>query len=84
MSINFRQRTRKIRIFFVQTRNTLLFIILAIWHGTPFRLWPLARRLVEEDHLGEVRKVVWELKCEGLIYEDDEGRLWWKEDEGTE
>lgn len=77
----FRQRTRKIRLFLIEARNTLLFIAYAIWHGTPFRLWPQARRLIEEDHLGEVRKIVWELKKEGKVYEDEDGFLHWKGEE---
>jgi hypothetical protein len=62
----------------MQIRNLLLFIILALWNGTPFHLWPYAWREVQAEHLAQVRKTVWELKKQGHVREDREGRLWSK------
>ena len=62
----------------IKLQNLILFTALALWHGTPFRLWPRAWQEIEAAHLAETRKVVWELKCEGKIREDKEGKLWIK------
>lgn len=62
----------------IQIRNLLLFTILALWKGTPFRLWPRAWREVQEEHRAWVHKAVWGLKKQGRIREDREGRLWSK------
>lgn len=59
-------------------RNLLLFVSLALWHGTPFSLWRRAWREIEANHRAEVHKAVWELKCEGKVKEDKEGYLWVK------
>ncbi len=56
--------------------DLILFVTLALWYGTPFRLWSHAWREVEAAHLAETRKIVWELKCQGKIREDEEGYLW--------
>lgn len=57
-------------------RNLTLFIILALWHGIPPWLWREAWEGVEADQMARARKAVWKLKCEGRIYEDEEGGLW--------
>lgn len=56
----------------------IVFIFLAIWKGIPFRLWAYVWSEILAAHEAENRKVIWELKKEGLIYEDKEGRLWTK------
>ena len=64
--------------------NLTLFIILALWHGTPVHLWPRAWHEVQADHQAQVHKAVWELKKAGEIYQDKEGYLWTKESKETE
>ncbi len=65
----------------IRIRNLILFILYALWYGTPFRLWGIARKEIEVEHLAQVRKTVWELKKEGRVREDNEGRLWANRDE---
>ena len=60
----------------VRIHNLTLFVALALWRGTPLRLWPRAWREVEADHRARIHKTVWALKCEGRVREDREGRLW--------
>jgi hypothetical protein len=64
----------RLRIVFF--RNLILFVSLALWRGTPFHLWPRAWREVEAEHRAQVHKAVWELKKQGRIRQDREGRLW--------
>ncbi|MHA1942172.1 MAG: hypothetical protein ACW97P_10670 [Candidatus Hodarchaeales archaeon] len=59
----------------VKLHNLILFTALALWRGTPFHLWKKAWRECEADHLAEIRKAIWELKCQGLIREDESGYL---------
>ena len=60
----------------VKLRNLILFVSLALWHGTPFYLWTKAWRDIQAEHLAQVRKMVWELKCQGKVYQDKDGFLW--------
>jgi hypothetical protein len=64
------------RLLLTQARNFILFVSLLLWRGTPFHLWGKAWRRVQEYHRAEVHKAVWELKCEGLVREDENGLLW--------
>lgn len=66
----------KIRVFFTQTRNLILFVSLAIWNGTPLHLWPQAWRDIDADHRARVRRMVFEIRMEGRIRQDADGRLW--------
>lgn len=59
-----------------QLKNLILFILLALYHGTPYHLWSRARREIAADHEARVRKMIWELKKEGRVWEDRDGRLW--------
>lgn len=64
----------------IKIRNSILFILYALWHGLPFHRWGEAWRGMEAEHLAQVRKDVWELKKAGKVREDKEGRLWANED----
>ena len=68
----------RLRLAFVPIWNALLFAALILWHGTPPRLWRRAWAEAHAEHLAYVRKLVWEAKKAGLIYEDREGRLYGK------
>ncbi len=57
-------------------RNFLLFAAGLIWFRVPPWLWIKAWREVQADHLARVRKMVWEAKKAGLIYEDKEKKFW--------
>ena len=60
----------------VNIHNIALFLIGVIRHGiAPWR-WPEAWHYISEGHQQEVHKIVWQLKCQGKIYSDREGRLW--------
>lgn len=61
--------------FFISCQNLILFVILALWHRTPFHLWGLAWREIQAEHVAQVHKGVWELKKRGKVHEDKEGRL---------
>lgn len=67
-----------LRTLAVHIHNLILFTVLAIWNGIPPWLWRKAWLDIEAEHLAQVRKRIWELKVEGKVYEDREGRLWWK------
>ena len=67
---------RNLKIFRIQVQNFILFVTIALWRGTPFHLWPRAWREVEAEHRAWVHKGVWELKKQGRVREDKEGRLW--------
>lgn len=54
----------KIRVFFTQTRNLILFVSLAIWNGTPFHLWPRAWREIDAEHRARVRRMVFEMRLD--------------------
>lgn len=59
----------------------ITFVFLAIWKGIPFQRWSYAWNEILAAHEAETRKVVWELKKEGRIREDENGRLWSTKDE---
>ena len=60
----------------IHLRNLFLFVAYALWHGTPPYLWSQAWEDIQADHLARTRKIIWELKKQGKIYEDRDGRLW--------
>ena len=62
----------------IRLHNLILFLAIVIWSGTAFHLWGRAWRGMEEEHLAEFRQAIWELKKEGKIREDKDGRLWIK------
>lgn len=64
------------RRFLISFQNLLLFVILALWHRTPFHLWSLAWHKIQEEHVAQVRRGVWELKKRGEVRQDKDGRLW--------
>jgi hypothetical protein len=67
---------RKLRTIFVFISNLVVFISCAINHGIyPWR-WPEAWRLVQADHEAWVRGIVFQLRMEGKIRQDDDGYLW--------
>lgn len=56
--------------------NLLIFIPAVIWYGiNPWR-WGEAWRGMEAEHRAGIHKTVWELKKQGRVREDKEGRLW--------
>lgn len=55
--------------------NLILFILMISWRIPP-ALWRDAWYDIEAAHSAETRKMVWELKKQGRIWEDEEGRLW--------
>jgi len=55
--------------------NLWIFVTEALWRGTPLWLWPRAWRDINEAHLQQVRKDIWELKKQGKVVEKD-GRLY--------
>lgn len=67
---------RKIRVFRIHIQNLILFTAIALWRGVPLHLWRYAWQQIKIDHYGQVHKAVWELKKEGKVYQDKEGRLW--------
>jgi hypothetical protein len=44
--------------------------------GFPLYRWPEGWRAAKEAHRQEVHTTVWQLKCEGKVREDREGKLW--------
>lgn len=52
------------------------FILLAIWKGIPINRWSEVWNEIIAIGEAETRKAIWELKCQGLIREDEKGRLW--------
>jgi hypothetical protein len=57
-------------------KNLLLFAALAIWYLVPPWRWREAWEGVQADHRAEVHKMIWELKCQGEVGEDEEEYLW--------
>jgi len=66
----------RIRKFFVLVHDLFVFVTAAIWHGTPLWMWPDAWEKLQDEKLQEIRAAVWDLKKQGRIREDAEGRLW--------
>lgn len=64
------------KIIIVKIRNFVLFVILALWNGTPFRLWRMAWILIQADHEASTHKAIYELRVAGKIRKDEQGRLW--------
>jgi hypothetical protein len=56
--------------------SLLTFAALAIWKGIPFHRWPAVWAIIVETHEAEMRQAVWELKQEGRVREDEQGRLY--------
>lgn len=60
----------------VSINNLFWFTVIALWRGIPPWRWRDAWDYVAEGHRQEVHKTVWELKCQGKVYSDKNGRLW--------
>jgi hypothetical protein len=60
--------------------NLFIFLIEVLRYGLAPWKWRRAWREVQEEHLAEVRKCIWELKKQGKIRQDKEGRLFWIKD----
>ena len=65
-----------IKLIRVKLHNLFWFSLGLLRYNIPPWLWGKAWREVQEQHLQDVRKKVWELKKQGKVREDKEGRLW--------
>lgn len=65
----------KIAQLITQARLLIIFLAISIWHGIPIAKWSRGWRAIEAERVAHARKIIWELKCEGRIREDENGRL---------
>lgn len=56
----------------VQLHNVILFVADCFRYGIPPWRWRQAWRGIQEEYLAEGRKVIWRLKKQGRVREDDE------------
>jgi hypothetical protein len=66
----------EIKCLFIQIKNLILFVSLAVQRGVPVYMWPAAWRGVKADHEARVRKLVFQSRIEGRIRQDADGRLY--------
>ncbi len=69
------------REFLVLLKNLWVFVTEMLWRGVPLRYWRQVWEEANDLHAAEVRRMVWELKKQGKVREDEEGRLWPVDDE---
>jgi len=62
--------------FFIFLYNIFVFVLSTIEVGHPPWRWHIGWRLCQERHRQDIHKIIWELKCDGKIREDKQGRLW--------
>lgn len=59
-------------------RNLIIFAFYCLIRLIPPWKWAYYWNLVWADHVAKTRKAIWELKCQGKVAEDREGRLYSK------
>jgi hypothetical protein len=64
----------------VKLRNLIMFLVEVTRYGLAPWKWRRAWRACQDEHLAEVRKGIWELKKQGKVRQDKEGRLFWVKD----
>lgn len=69
-----------IRRWKIQLHNLTLFLIGCARFGVPPWEWRRAWQVVYEEHEAETRRAIWELKKQGKVRHDKEGRLYWVKD----
>ena len=64
-------------MMFTKIHNLKVFFEFVCLHSIPPWRWGEAWRELQARHLAQIHKAIWQLKCEGKVLEDSEGRLFW-------